>query len=413
MTNKNKSPLWLTPFSYLSKKIKGLSGGRIDKLSEKFVDSIPESTKEIEKSHIILWMIALFLAVALLWARFAVIDEVTVAEGKVIPASKIQIIQHLEGGIVKKILVQEGQRVKSGEILLYLDDIRYSGEFKTNQLKKIELKLRIARLTAEFQNKPFHVPEELKKQPPSLASTEMALYKSRIEELKSLVNRRKLLKNEITMTKPLVNEGAVSKVEVLRLEQKLGELEGKIYNMHSTTLNELNTAKNELSQLEENTATVKDRLERTSIRSPVDGIVKQIHIATVGAVIKPGMALMEIVPLEDTLRVEAQVRPSDIGFIHPGQKAIVKITAYDFSIYGGLQGNVEHISADTSKDEKGNSYYEIWVRTQKAYLGTVDKKLPIIPGMQASVDILTGKKTILDYILKPILRSKERALRER
>jgi len=375
--------------------------------------SPPEYSKQINKYHMLLWSIALFFAVALVWAQFATLDEVTVADGKVIPASKVQMIQHLEGGIIEKILVHEGQTVKANQPLMYLEDTRFSSEFRSNQLKRIELKIRIVRLKAQVQKIPFRVSNTLKKQAGDLAKTEKALYKSKMTERPLLLNRLNLLKREIKITAPLVKEGAISEVEVLRLQQRKHELSGNLHALTSETLDELNKAKAELSRLAEAHVALKDRVERTIIKSPVKGIVKQIHVETVGAVVQPGMSLMEIVPLKDTLRVEARVRPSDIAFIHPGQKVIIKLTAYDFSIYGGLDGYVEHISADTTKDDKGNSYYEIWVRTKKAYLGTKKNPLPIIPGMQASVDILTGKKTVLDYLLKPILKAKQRALRER
>jgi adhesin transport system membrane fusion protein len=218
------------------------------------------------------------------------------------------------------------------------------------------------------------------------------------------------------MTKPLLAEGAASEVEVLRLEQRHNELQTRRANFISTAQLERNKARDEMLREEQNARTLKDRFERTDVRSPIDGIVKQIHIQTIGGVIKPGQDLAEIVPVGDTLLVEARIKPDDIGFIRVGQKAMVKITAYDFAIYGGLEGTVEHISADasTEKTDEGEfSYFEVWVRTKKNYLEGKKRKLFIIPGMQASVDIITGEKSVLDYILKPILRAKQSALRER
>lgn len=377
------------------------------------MNNLEELGKKPRFTHIILWMVLLLIIIGFIWAYFAKIDEVTTATGKVIPSSKVQIIQNLEDGIVKKILVHEGETVKQGQLLIELEDIRYASEYRANKLKRQALEARIARLNAEVTNTSFKVSAKLQKDAPNLVNTEKALYLSRQNEIKHLQQRQNLLQKEINMTRPLIKSGAVSEVEVLRLEQGLAEIEGKILAFRSEALKELSLSMDELNKLNEEANALKDRLERTSLHSPVHGIIKQIHVTTIGGVIKSGMPLIEIVPLEDTLLVEAQVNPKDIGFIHIGQPALVKITAYDYSIYGGLEGKVEHISADTSTDKEGNSYYEVWVRTKKAYLGSEKKKLQIIPGMQASVSILTGKKTVLDYLLKPILKAKEKALRER
>ncbi len=364
-------------------------------------------------AHIILWGSVIFLAIMFCWAYFAVLDEVTTAQGKVIPSRKTQLVQNLEGGIVKQILVHEGQVVAKGQVLMRMNDVRFSSSYKEGELKELAMEIKIARLKAELDNKSFLVSEKYTKEFPDLVNSEKELYASKKRELDSLLSRRSLLVQEIDMTRPLLKEGAVSKVELLRLEQQLHEVNGAIDGFRSNSLQELNAAKAEESRLQENNVSLKDQLVRTELRSPVKGIVKQIYVTTVGGVVKPGMPLMEIVPLDDTLLVEAQVLPKDIGFLHPEQEAIVKISAYDFSIYGGLQGRVEHISADTTVDQKGNSYYEIWVRTKQNYLEKNGKKLRIIPGMQASVDILTGEKSVLDYLLKPILKTKQEALRER
>jgi len=226
----------------------------------------------------------------------------------------------------------------------------------------------------------------------------------------------RLTNKEISMTRPLIKKGAVSEVEVLRLEQQQSDTKGKIASAKSTDLNNLNSHKAELAGLKESNKTLQDRLERTTIRSPVNGIVKHLHVNTIGGVIKPGMDLMEVVPLDDTLLITARVKPKDIGFIYINQNAMVKITAYDFSIYGGLEGKVEHIGADTKIDEqqsRDSSYYEIWVRTHQKFVEKDGRQLRIIPGMTATVDILTGEKTIFNYIMKPILKAKQVALRER
>jgi adhesin transport system membrane fusion protein len=368
---------------------------------------------KIPLNHIILWTTFVFFTLMIVWAYFAILDEVTHATGKVIPSQKIQVIQNLEGGIIKEIAVKEGQVVNKNQVLLRIDDTRFSSNYRANKLQALGLQAKIERLQAEADNQSFKPSDKLVREVPELIQYEESLYTSRKNELNILLDGKKLLLQEINMTKPLVKEGAVSKVEVLRLEQRLNDMNRTISNFLSRILYELNDAKITLSKLEENNHTLKDQLERTAIRSPVRGIVKQIYVSTVGGVVKPGMPLIEIVPLDDTLLIEACVKPNDIGFIHLGQNANVKITAYDFSIYGGLRGQVEHISADTSIDRRGSSFYEIWVRTDRNYLEKNGHKLNIIPGMQASVDILTGKKSVLNYLLKPILKTKYNALRER
>lgn len=364
-------------------------------------------------SRLILWGAFIFVIIFITWAKFAVLDEVTVGIGKVIPSSQVQIIQNLEGGIIKEILVREAEVVQKGQILLLLDDTRFNAVYQEGVAKANALQIKIARLTAQLEDKPFVVSEELTKALPEIARTEHFIYESRKNELERLQHGLELVQKELTLTKPLVKEGAASAVEVLRLERQVNELQNQLNTFRSRTLDELNNARTELATLTQSNLALKDRLERTVIRSPVKGIVKQIKISTTGGIAQPGMEIMQIVPLEDTLLIEAQVRPADIGFIRPGLPATVKITAFDYSIYGGLNGKVESISADTITNDKGESFYLIRVRTQKNYLGTQGKPLFIIPGMTATVDILTGKKSVLDYLLKPILKAKETALRER
>lgn len=372
---------------------------------------------ELEKptrfGHFILFACTCFIIAAITWAYFARLDEVTVAQGEVIPSQHVQIVQNLEGGIVKEILVKEGQIVKKNQTLITLSDVRFSSDYKTSELKQLGLEAKIKRLSAEAKNRPLVFPLAFRKRIPKVIKSEQALFDAHQSTKKSLQHRRDLVAKEVNMTKPLVKEGAASHIEVLRLEQKLSELDSQITTLNGDVLNTLTEARKELSSIQVGHATLKDRLERTEVRSPVDGIVKQIHMTTIGGVIQPGMNLVEIVPLDDTLLVEAKLRPSDIAFIHPGQEAMVKLTAYDFSIYGGLKGTVEHIGADTTKSDTGESFYEISVRTKENHLGLDAKDLQIIPGMQASVDILTGNKTVLQYLMKPILKAKQRALRER
>lgn len=377
-------------------------------------DSSPTTLKSSRMfTHVILWSVALFVIVFILWAKNAILDEVTTGQGKVIPSSQIQVIQNLEGGIIRKMLVREGQIVEKNQVLMLIDDTRFSASYKGTMKKIADYEIEISRLQAEIDGIPFKPTPELLKSNPGLIAAESALYESRKLELNQLQQGLEFAQKELRLTKPLVSKGAVSPVEVLRLERTVNELASKILSFKSQTLEQLNKAKGELAALKESSLADKDRLTRTTVRSPVKGIVKQIKVNTIGGVVQPGMDILEIVPLNDTLLIEAKIRPSDIGFIHPGQKAMVKLTAYDFSIYGGLEGKVEQISADTITNDKDEAFYLIRVRTEKNYLGTEKKPLFIIPGMLSTVDILTGRKSVLDYLLKPILKAKQTALRER
>jgi adhesin transport system membrane fusion protein len=325
------------------------------------------------------------------------------------------------------------------------------------------LAAKAARLKAEAEGVDLAVDEGTAQEYPNLWQGEQRLFASRQNEFKTTVaifrqqiaqheqelaeikaklrkleNGYALANKELKMTMPLAKEGAVSEVEVIRLQRQVNDIRGEFettklaiprieskyreaqekltefeLSFRNKARKELNEATTELAGLDESNVALADRVERTAVRSPVKGTVKQLLVHTVGGVIKPGMNLIEIVPIEDTLLVEAQIRPANIAFLRPGQKAIVKLTAYDYSIYGGLSAKLEHISADSILDNDGNSHYLVRVRTDKNYLGDDEEKLPIIPGMTTYVDILTGKKTVLSYVLKPLLRAKERALRER
>ncbi|HAT1819781.1 HlyD family type I secretion periplasmic adaptor subunit [Legionella pneumophila] len=368
-------------------------------------------------THVILWASLLFFIAAIVWANYAILDEVTTGQGKVIPSSEVQVIQNLEGGIIQNIFVKEGQIVKKDQILMQIDNTRFMSSYAEAEKKIDALEIEIIRLNAEISNTKPVFPEKFTKTYPHLVQDQLSLYESRMRELNQLEKSLELAQKELNLTRPLLKGGSVSEVEVIRLERTVSEIKGNIEKFKSEELDRLNKARTELFALIEANKADKDRLTRTTVRSPVYGIVKQIKTKTIGGVVQPGNDLLEIVPLDDTLLIEAKIRPSDIGFIHPGQKAMVKITAYDFSIYGGLEGIVEHISADTIIDEqtdkKEESYYIVKVRTEKNYLGTEKNPLPIIPGMQATVDILTGQKSVLQYLLKPIIKAKQSALRER
>lgn len=414
-------------------------------------------------AFLLLFGVILFFAAAITWAWWAEIDEVTRGQGTVIPSSQVQVIQNLEGGILKAILVREGEMVEAGQILLRIDDTGFAASLGEQKAAYYSLMGQIARLTTESEGGALEFPPELMAEARSVAVNERKLYNARRADLKSQlgilrkqVDQRKqeltelrgllkqnrsglvLLEEEFQMTEPLVRNGVVPKINLLRLRRELNDLEGLIkgtllalpraksavqessrrieeryLNFRSEALRELNSQKGEFAQVEQVILAAKDRVLRTDLRSPVRGIVKQLNISTIGGVVLPGMNLMEIVPLDDTLLVEARVLPADVAFLQPGQVATVKLTAYDFSIYGGLDAKLVRISADTIVDERGESYYQIIVRTDKSELVHQGQILPIIPGMVASVDILTGRKTVLDYLLKPILKTRNRALTER
>lgn len=410
-----------------------------------------------------LWGIIAFVVFCLLWANFAEVDEVTRGDGKAIPSSRVQKIQNLEGGIVSELFVHEGQVVEAGTPLLRLDDTRFASNVGETEADRLSLAMRVERLSAEVEGRELAIPEDIAAKAPGLAQSEKALFLSRQQQLQDeiaglqeqLTQRRQevreyaskqsqfrnsleLLRQEIRMSEPLVAEGAVSPVEVLRLkraeveargqleatglaipraeaaikevERKIDETRGRF---RSEALTQLNEARTDLSKIESTGRALEDRVNRTLVTSPVRGIVKQLLVNTIGGVIQPGSDMVEIVPIDDTILVEARIRPQDIAFLHPGQEAVVKFTAYDYTIYGGLKATLEQIGADTVTDEEGNSFYLIKLRTEKSHLGTEERPLLLIPGMVTSVDIITGKKSVLSYLLKPIIRARAEALRER
>ncbi|MFZ3204359.1 MAG: HlyD family type I secretion periplasmic adaptor subunit [Pseudomonas sp.] len=409
------------------------------------------------------WIAGLLLIVTVTWANYAVLEEVTTGEGKAIPSSKIQTIQNLEGGIVAEIFVREGQVVNKGDTLLRLDSTRFRSNQEESEVDRLALLAQIERLTAEAEGKPLTLSQEIIQQSPQLAEDERGLYESRQQRLHSeqrtlreqLIQKQQeqaefrakqqqyrsslaLIQQELNMSTPLVAAGAISAVEVLRLRRSLVEVRGAL---DATTLalpraeaaaNEmqsrieqselafraeafkgLNEVRTQWQKITASGVAIQDRVSRTTVTSPVKGIIKQLKINTIGGVVQPGSDMLEIVPLEDNLLIEARVRPQDVAFLHPGQKAMVKFNAYDYTIYGGLKANLELISADTIVDKDGRSFYLIQVRTDKNHLGSDEHPLLIIPGMVATVDIITGEKSVLDYLLKPVLKARSEALRER
>lgn len=430
----------------------------INEVNQALLDDSPRVIR------ITLWAIFIFFILMIGWASFADIDEVTRGEGRAIPSSRLQKIQNLEGGIVAQVYVHEGEVVSAGAPLIRLDDTRFRSNAGETQADRMALQARIERLTAQVNGAPtLTLSPEIIQQAPDIAKGEMALFLSINSKLQStiaglneqLVQKKQelidlqtkasqykqslgLLQQEINLSEPLIAKGAISRVEVLRLRRTEVETRGQLDSMtvavpgavaavneitnkidetqdsnRSDALTQLNQARTDLSKAEATGKAIEDRVNRTMVTSPVRGIVQQLMVNTIGGVIQPGSDMVEIVPLDDRLLVEAKIRPQDIAFLHPGQQAIVKFSAYDYTIYGGLAGELVQISPDTVTDKDGNSFYVIRLRTDKNHLGPDDKPLLIIPGMVASVDIITGQRTILHYLLKPILRAKAEALRER
>ncbi len=414
-------------------------------------------------AYILTLMTLAFLIVMGTWANYAVLDEVTRGEGRIIPSSKTQIIQNLEGGILAEILVREGDIVEKGDILVRIENTAAQATYRDAQTRFYALQATVERLEAEKDGREMALSEEILNEAPSAASDQTALFKARGRQLKAQISvleaqakqrkqeiaemgsRRRqlgrsleLAREELAITQPLARNGIVPRIDLIRIERQVADLEGEIRTVRlaiprlrtaekealqrveevrlsakADVSDALNGARAELNSITETLLAGEDRVTRTEVRSRVRGTVKEIKQNTIGGVIRPGEDIIEIVPLDDTLLVEAQIRPADIAFLRPGQESMIKIAAYDFSIYGGLPANVEHISADTIKDEQGENFYRVYLRTGQNTLAHQGNELPIIPGMTATIEILTGKKSVLDYIMKPILKARDRALRER
>lgn len=414
-------------------------------------------------SKLTIWVVFISIFWLILWAYFAEVDELARGEGKVIPSKQVQLIQNLEGGIVSEILVEEGEIVQKNQILLKINDTSFASSYEESHLRFLELSAKAMRLEAESSGmgcqadsikegelKPFLQQEkvlfllnkkQLKQQIRILdehvnqRQHELREAKSEYEQLKS---EYKLIKQEVTITKPLVRSGIVSQVEFLQLSRQASSLKGKMNavklsfaklrskvseaksevaeaktEFRHDAKKELNDVKSEISRIVESSEALQDRVKRTAVRSPVKGIVQRLLVNTVNGVVQPGKDIVEIIPLDDNLLIETKIKPSDIAYLFAGQKAMVKFTAYDFSIYGALEGKVMHISPDTITDEDGNSFYLVRIKTDRNYLEFAGEKYNLLIGMIASVDIITGKKSVLDFLLKPILKVQQAALRER
>ncbi len=415
-------------------------------------------------SRVILIVVAICLISFIAWSAWCEVDEVTRGEGRVIPSRQVQDIQNMEGGIIERILVREGEQVEKGQVLMIMDDTRFLASQQGQKASQYALMARKVRLQAEVEGVKPEMPASLNERVPELAISEQKLYRVRRDELDStlgiyqqqliqqekqraeshariamLEQRHSLLSEELRLSRDLAKEGAVSRVEVLRLEREvsdtygeqriaeeglsrvtaeLDEIRERIREAGLAFTNDARVELNEtlalLHELSAKETAVSDQVERTRVRAPMSGVVKQVLVNTEGGVVQPGMKLMELVPVDDILIVEVKIRPQDVAFLRPGQTATVRFTAYDFTIYGGIEGVLTHISADTLTDENNVRYYLARIETRRDFLGsTGDNSKPVMAGMVASVDILTGKKTLLSYLLKPVLRAKHLAFAER
>jgi adhesin transport system membrane fusion protein len=420
--------------------------------------------RKVRGERLLLWVILLFIVSFFIWAYFAVLEEVIRGSGKVIPSSQVQVVQNLEGGIVKQINISEGESVLPGQVLVTIDDTRFDSSLQESRLRELSLEGKAIRLRAEADGADElpAFPDEINQALPELYDQQRKLFAERRAELEA--NRRilaeqvlqkrqtiaeltarsgrlarslELTRRELRVTKPLQAQGAVSEVEILRLQRQVNDINGDLEEarlgipraeaelaeveqrrieldagFRKDARGELSEVEAEISALGAGNVALADRVERTQVRSPIRGVVKSLLVRTVGGVVQPGMDLVEIVPLDDSLLVEARVKPRDIAHLSPGLPAKVKLTAYDFAIYGGLDGEVEHISADTFVDEDDEAYYLVRVRTREPELVKNGRAYTIIPGMTAEVDILVGEKSVLSYLMKPVLRARDTALRE-
>lgn len=377
----------------------------------------PQVSLHHRASHPTLWVCVLAIAAFVGWAAWAEIDEVTRGEGQVVPLTRMQTIQSLEGGILAELLVRRGERVEAGQPLVRLDDTRFRSAYLETVSQIAVLRAAIARLEAEvLEQEDIDFPAELDPEGERVRS-ERALFQARRERLReaerSISEEIRLARRQLELVEPLVQRRSVSEMEALTLGQSIANLAGKLAEIRNTYVQdayaELSAKQAELDTLEQVLLQRSDQLQRTEIHSPVRGRVNDILVNTRGGVIQPGEPIMEITPIEDQLLIETRVRPQDVAFVAPGMPASVKITAYDYTIYGDLAGSVEQISADTIEEEtpRGKeAFYEVLIRTETAHLERNGEVLPIRPGMVAQVDIQTGKRTLLSYLLKPIIKAR-------
>jgi len=419
--------------------------------------------KESQIAPLLLLTISLTFIILIIWAAFSEIDEITRGEGTIIPSTKLQVVNHLEGGIIQSIHINEGDIVEKKQLLLNIDNTIAQARFSEGQTLYYRFIASVARLRAQISGQPFIVPQEVQEKAPLEAEDAVRLYNAHLEDLKSdqliadqeieqkqqelneltsrteeLTMQRSLISEKVEKIAPLVKQKLEPEITLTDLKIRESELRSEIASLKSNIArakaavlqaeqrarqvpikfkaenwNELKDVNNKLASAKGSFTSEGDRISRTAVRSPVRGIMKQLLVTTVGGVVKPGEDLVEIVPLEDTLLIEAKINPKDIAFLRPGLQASVKITAYDYAVYGDLKGELIRVSADSITDDQGNVFYKAYLKTEGTILSKTKKVLPIMPGMISSVDILTGKKSVLNYLLKPILKAKQRALTER
>jgi adhesin transport system membrane fusion protein len=396
--------------------------GQFVRGDERFLAGLKQA-QLIESSPRALWALYLMAAIvvtAAVWGSVAQVDIITHATGKVVPEGREQVINSLEGGILRAMHVREGAVVEVGEELVQLDPTRFAAQQNEGQAKRIALKGTIARLSAEAYGRPLNFPAEVRVEP-AIVSAETEAFDARRRSLDEAVsvNRRSmvLLQNELDTASRMASQGLMSEVEVMRLRRQSNDLllqnQERINRFRQDASTELLRAKTELAQIDEQQVVKEDALKRTTLKSPVRGIVKNVNIGTIGGVVGAGAAIMEIVPIGDHVLVEARIKPADIGFVRVGLPAEVKLSAYDFVTYGGLKGTIEYISPDAITDDKpapggDTSYYRARIRTAAPALRSKDDKpLPVLPGMTATVEIRTGDRTVMDFLLKPMLKSRE------
>jgi adhesin transport system membrane fusion protein len=398
-----------------------VASGRMFPGDELFLSGVKEArmTEATPRANWSIYLMVVCVVTAASWAGMAHVDQITRADAKVVPDGREQVISSLEGGILRLLSVREGMAVEKGQVLMHLDPTRVEAAQNEGQAKQLALKATIARLTSEANGRPLRFPPEVEAVQ-SLVEGERDAYAARRQSLDEAVsvNRRNLglLERELGMSEKLASKGLLSDVEVMRLRRQANDLllqiQDRVNRFRQEASSELVRVQTEQAQLQEQMVIKQDVLTRTVLKSPIKGVVKNIRMATVGGVVQAGAPIMEIAPVGAQLLIEARVKPADIGFVHVGLPVQVKLSAYDYYTYGGLQGHIEYISPDAMTDDgraagQDNSYYRAVIRTNASTLKSAGKPLAVIPGMTASVEIRTGEQTVLHYVFKPMLRYTE------
>ena len=437
-----------------------------NRIEDEFTNNVSAAELALKNrgSWRLLLVVGFGMAAFLAWAATYRIEETARASGRVIPSQEVQVVQSLEGGIVREVTVREGDVVEAGQVLMRIDDTRFDAERGELLERETAILAEMARLEAEAAvSDTLAFPKDLRTRNPLATAAEEQVFLSRrdqlqreiqvlgaqstqreaeLDELRALRDRTRAiiapLSQEIALTRDMYERNLVPQIELLRLQSRMAELNGDIAVSEASEARlaaaidetgkeiaatrsayvlaarqRLATLQVELAVVEEALKSANDRVVRAQLRAPVRGTINTINAKTLGAVVQPGAPLVEIVPVDDTLLIEANLGPRDIAFVRPGERASVKISAYDYLVYGALEGEVLRIGADTISSDQGGEFFRVIIRTDKSYLGSEEAPLPISPGMIASVDIQTGEKTVLSYLAKPILRAQSEALRER